>query len=54
MLENNVFENLADKYEEWFKNNNYLLDSEIEAIKQLLPCKGEGIEIGVGIGIYLK
>ena len=39
-------------YEEWFVKNNNIVKSEIEAIKQLLPKSSEGIEIGVGTGIF--
>ncbi|MGI6766283.1 MAG: class I SAM-dependent methyltransferase [Lentihominibacter sp.] len=52
MGNNNVFDNRVKEYEEWFVKNNYLLDSEVEAIKQFIPDSGEGIEIGVGTGIF--
>ena len=52
MKKSDVFEDSADSYEEWFVKNNYILDSEIEAIKHLLPASGEGVEIGVGTGIF--
>lgn len=52
METNNVFNNGADLYEEWFVKNNYIVDSEIKAIKQIIPNLGEGIEIGVGTGIF--
>jgi len=52
MNSNEIFENSADLYEEWFEKNNYIFDSEILAIKQLLPIFDKGIEIGVGTGIF--
>lgn len=52
MKENNVFDKSVDKYEEWFKRNNLILDSEVTAIKQLLPDFDKGIEIGMGTGIF--
>lgn len=52
MKPNDIFGNNADKYEEWFKENNFILDSEISAIKKLLPAFEKGIEIGVGTGIF--
>jgi len=47
-----VFGLNIELYEEWFSKNNNIVGSEIEAIKQLLPKSGEGIEIGVGTGIF--
>jgi len=52
MKKSNAFEMNADIYDEWFIKNNYIFDSEIEAIKNLLPVSGEGIEIGAGTGIF--
>lgn len=47
-----VFGLNIELYEEWFAKNNNIVKSEIEAIKQLLPKSGKGIEIGVGTGIF--
>ncbi|MEN3005434.1 class I SAM-dependent methyltransferase [Dehalobacterium formicoaceticum] len=52
MKKGSAFETNADIYEEWFIKNNYIFDSEIEAIKYLIPASGEGIEIGAGTGIF--
>jgi ubiquinone/menaquinone biosynthesis C-methylase UbiE len=52
MEKNNAFDNGAEQYEKWFVENNLLLDSEVKAVKQLLPDSGEGIEIGVGTGVF--
>lgn len=52
MNRNNVFNNNTDLYEDWFIKNKYILDTEIEAIRLLLPASGEGVEIGVGTGIF--
>ncbi|MHB1454594.1 MAG: class I SAM-dependent DNA methyltransferase [Saccharofermentanales bacterium] len=52
MTKENVFDNYGDRYEEWFEKNQHILDSEIEAIRQLLPDIGRGVEIGVGTGIF--
>mgnify|MGYP000926186067 CR=1 FL=1 len=38
-----VFGLNIELYEEWFAKNNNIVKSEIEAIKQLLPKSGEGI-----------
>jgi len=52
MRKNNPFDTEVAEYEEWFKKNDKLLDSELEAIKQLIPSSGGGIEIGIGTGIF--
>ena len=52
MQENNPFDTEVEEYEKWFKTNDKLLASELEAIRKLLPTSGLGIEIGVGTGIF--
>ena len=42
------FERYAGKYEEWFERNRSVYESELQAIRELLPESGEGIEIGAG------
>lgn len=46
------FEKYADRYEEWFKKHKPVYESELLAIKELLPAGGIGIEIGVGSGHF--
>ncbi len=46
------FEEHIDLYEGWFEKNKYAYESELEAIRSLLPKKGKGIEIGVGSGKF--
>ncbi|MBN1398894.1 MAG: class I SAM-dependent methyltransferase [Bacteroidetes bacterium] len=48
------FEEHTDDYEDWFVRNKYAYQSEILAIRKLLPVKGNGIEIGVGTGLFAK
>ena len=52
MKNDNVFENSVEIYDEWFLKNNYIFNSEVEAIRLLLDTTGEGVEIGVGTGIF--
>jgi SAM-dependent methyltransferase len=47
-----VFENHVDDYEAWFEKNVFAYQSELRAIKQMLPEKGKGLEIGVGSGLF--
>jgi len=42
------FEMYADKYEEWFERNKIVYESELRAIRKLLPENGAGFEIGAG------
>jgi len=46
------FEKYSGKYEDWFKRNKFAYESEIQAIKELLPRGKKGIEIGVGSGKF--
>jgi SAM-dependent methyltransferase len=48
----NPFNTEVEEYEEWFITNDKLLDSEVDAIRQLIPVSGNGIEIGAGTGIF--
>lgn len=52
LTQENVFDQYGDRYEEWFEKNQHILESEIEAIRQVMPVAGKGIEIGVGTGIF--
>ncbi len=52
MQKNNPFDREVEEYEEWFKTNDKLLLSELAAIRELIPTSGDGIEIGVGTGIF--
>jgi ubiquinone/menaquinone biosynthesis C-methylase UbiE len=46
------FEKHADRYEDWFERNRYVYQSEINAIRQILPDFKNGIEVGVGSGRF--
>lgn len=52
MPEIEPFEKYYDKYEEWFKKNAFAYMSELNAIRDLLPDGGLGVEIGVGSGRF--
>ncbi|MDD3169790.1 MAG: class I SAM-dependent methyltransferase [Eubacteriales bacterium] len=47
-----IFDENVDIYEEWFHKNNFILETEVNAIRQLLPNFNYGIEIGTGTGIF--
>ncbi|MHC1630904.1 MAG: class I SAM-dependent methyltransferase [Methanotrichaceae archaeon] len=42
----------VDKYEAWFEKNRSAYQSELEAVRALLPVDGKGIEVGVGTGRF--
>ena len=44
----------ADQYDDWFIKNPCLFQSEVAAIKELLPTTGAGIEIGAGTGLFMQ
>jgi SAM-dependent methyltransferase len=46
------FEKNVNKYEAWFDRHRGAYESELEAIRALLPRRGEGLEVGVGTGRF--
>ncbi len=48
----NVFDLQSDQYEAWFETNSFVYQSELLAIKTLMPHQGRAIEIGVGSGLF--
>lgn len=42
------FEKLSAQYKEWFEVNQFVYESELEAVRVLLPENGKGVEIGEG------
>ena len=46
------FDKHLDLYEEWFIVNQNVYESELKAIRSLLPQQGDGLEIGVGSGLF--
>ncbi|MDD5454143.1 MAG: class I SAM-dependent methyltransferase [Candidatus Ratteibacteria bacterium] len=48
------FEKYSQRYENWFENNKFAYQSELLAVKKIMPKDGEGIEIGVGSGRFAE
>ena len=46
------FELFTDAYEKWFVDNKQIYELELETVKQLLPPKSHGLEVGVGSGRF--
>jgi len=52
MNQNNVFEKYAEEYDKWFDVHPWVYQSEVQAVKMLLPQSGKGVEIGTGTGRF--
>ncbi len=48
----NIFDRYYKKYDAWYDKNKFAYLSELEAVKRVLPKKGNGLEIGVGTGRF--
>ena len=48
----NVFEQRAREYDSWFEAHTYAYESEVLAVRSLLPLSGKGLEVGVGTGRF--
>jgi SAM-dependent methyltransferase len=51
MAKSRPFDENADRYEAWFERNPAAYESELAAVRTLLP-RGTGLEIGVGSGRF--
>lgn len=52
MARTEPFDEHLNEYEQWFTENHWVFQSELEAIRSVIPVKGRGVEIGVGSGIF--
>jgi ubiquinone/menaquinone biosynthesis C-methylase UbiE len=52
MAKTAAFEKNAPEYEAWFEHNKIVFRSELQAVREQLPKKGEGVEVGVGSGQF--
>lgn len=53
-MQYNPFDSLVDRYENWFVENKILFESEVLALKQAVPSGKNGLEIGIGTGIFAE
>ena len=51
MAKTGAFDTQVDRYEGWFEKNNLAYESQIKAVRSVLP-PGRGVEIGVGTGRF--
>lgn len=54
MINIGPFEKFPARYEEWFKINPYIYQSELHAVKDLLLEGSVGMEIGIGSGRFAQ
>ncbi|KTD53886.1 class I SAM-dependent methyltransferase [Legionella quateirensis] len=47
-----VFNQSADSYDGWFDSHSAVFQSELDALKKVIPNSGEGLEVGVGSGRF--
>jgi ubiquinone/menaquinone biosynthesis C-methylase UbiE len=52
MARTEPFDKYLDEYEEWFKENKFVYESELEAVRHFIPQNKKGIEIGIGSGRF--
>jgi ubiquinone/menaquinone biosynthesis C-methylase UbiE len=48
----NIFDTYAEEYDNWFDAHPWIYQSEVQAVKMLLPKNGKGVEIGAGSGRF--
>ncbi|MFZ5907110.1 MAG: class I SAM-dependent methyltransferase [Nitrospirota bacterium] len=49
---NSVFDEYAAAYDTWFDVNPWAYQSEVQAVRMVLPRNGDGVDIGVGTGRF--
>lgn len=54
MAKTKPFDENLTEYEQWFDKNSFVYKSELEAIRNLIPTNGRGIEVGIGSGLFAK
>ena len=48
------FEKYYDEYEKWFEKNNLIFDAELKIAKSLINLEKNGLEVGVGTGVFAE
>lgn len=47
-----TFDDHAMRYDAWFEQHSFAYQSELQAIRTMLPGNAKGLEIGVGSGLF--
>jgi len=53
-MKDNLFDIFPVEYEIWFKENELIFQSELPALKQVIPVGKEGVAVGIGSGIFAE
>ena len=48
----NIFDKFYKKYDAWYDKHKFAYLSELEALKNVIPKRAKGLEIGVGTGRF--
>ncbi|MHB1949693.1 MAG: class I SAM-dependent methyltransferase [Gammaproteobacteria bacterium] len=48
------FNQMAEEYDSWFDHHTAVFQSELEALRKVIPQSGKGLEIGVGSGRFAE
>lgn len=48
------FEKYTERYDDWFETYDHAYESELKALRRLVPSDADGVEIGVGTGRFAK
>lgn len=54
MSKSKVFDDNLLEYENWFVVNQWVYQSELKAVEKVIPKSNNGIEIGIGSGLFAK
>ncbi|HPT18489.1 MAG TPA: class I SAM-dependent methyltransferase [Methanothrix sp.] len=49
-----IFEEHAVEYDEWFDDNPAAYQSEVLALRNIIPAEGTGLEVGIGTGRFAE
>jgi SAM-dependent methyltransferase len=47
-----VFDERAEEYDQWFEENDLILQAEVNALRAFIPPVGRGLDVGVGTGRF--
>ncbi|MFW5945494.1 MAG: class I SAM-dependent methyltransferase [Candidatus Natronoplasma sp.] len=51
-MKTDPFERHHERYDDWFNKHEKVYELELKAVRELVPSKGKGVEIGVGSGRF--
>ena len=54
VMETTIFNIYSKEYDLWYEKHKYVYLSELAALKKVVPVKKNGLEIGVGTGIFAQ